>query len=89
MPFCKADPVAGAKVNVVGTVNAFEAARWWAEVARVRCSIAAHSFFPEAPWPATRRLPCCDEMIARTYAGDRCADIDPRPVVYGVGGTRD
>src|SRR5260221_138123 len=27
VPFCKADPVAGAKVNVVGTVNVFEAAR--------------------------------------------------------------
>src|SRR5215468_2421192 len=27
VPFCKADPVAGARVNVVGTVNVFEAAR--------------------------------------------------------------
>lgn len=27
VPFCKADPVMGAKVNVVGTVNIFEAAR--------------------------------------------------------------
>ena len=27
VPFCKADPVAGAKANVVGTVNVFEAAR--------------------------------------------------------------
>ncbi|MEX2536073.1 MAG: NAD-dependent epimerase/dehydratase [Trueperaceae bacterium] len=27
IPFCKADPVAGAHVNVVGTVNIFEAAR--------------------------------------------------------------
>src|SRR5947199_223857 len=27
VPFCKADPVAGAKVNVVGTVNVFGAAR--------------------------------------------------------------
>ena len=27
VPFCKADPVMGAKVNVVGTVNVFEAAR--------------------------------------------------------------
>jgi nucleoside-diphosphate-sugar epimerase len=27
LPFCKADPVAGARVNVVGTVNIFEAAR--------------------------------------------------------------
>jgi UDP-glucuronate 4-epimerase len=27
LPFCKADPVLGAKVNVVGTVNIFEAAK--------------------------------------------------------------
>jgi UDP-glucuronate 4-epimerase len=27
LPFCKADPVAGARVNVVGTVNIFEAAK--------------------------------------------------------------
>ncbi len=27
VPFCRADPVLGAKVNVVGTVNVFEAAR--------------------------------------------------------------
>jgi len=27
VPFCKADPVAGARVNVVGTVNVFEAAQ--------------------------------------------------------------
>jgi len=27
LPFCKADPVAGARVNVVGTVNVFEAAK--------------------------------------------------------------
>lgn len=27
LPFCKADPVAGARINVVGTVNIFEAAK--------------------------------------------------------------
>jgi UDP-glucuronate 4-epimerase len=27
VPYCKADPIAGAQVNVVGTVNVFEAAR--------------------------------------------------------------
>jgi UDP-glucuronate 4-epimerase len=27
LPFCKADPSAGARVNVVGTVNVFEAAK--------------------------------------------------------------
>jgi nucleoside-diphosphate-sugar epimerase len=43
VPFCKADPVAGAKVNVVGTVNVLEAARKLG-VKRVAyaSSIAAH-----------------------------------------------
>jgi len=44
VPFCKADPVAGAKVNVVGTVNVFEAARKLG-IKRLTyaSSIAAHS----------------------------------------------
>ena len=59
VPFCKADPVAGAKANVVGTVNVLEAARHHG-VRRVAyaSSIAALSFLPDAPWPghALRRL---------------------------------
>jgi nucleoside-diphosphate-sugar epimerase len=90
VPFCKADPVAGAKVNVVGTVNVFEAARGCG-VNRLAyaSSIAAHSFFPGAPWLATLygAYKLCDEMIARTYAGDwDVPSVGIRPgVVYGVG----
>ena len=90
VPFCKADPVAGAKANVVGTVNVFEAARQ-NDVQRVAyaSSIAAHSFFPGAPWLATLygAYKLCDEMIARTYAEDwGVPSVGIRPgVVYGVG----
>jgi nucleoside-diphosphate-sugar epimerase len=90
VPFCKADPVAGAKANVVGTVNVFEAARQ-NDVQRLAyaSSIAAHSFFPGAPWLATLygAYKLCDEMIARTYAEDwDVPSVGIRPgVVYGVG----
>ena len=90
VPFCKADPVAGAKANVVGTVNVFEAARA-RDVKRLAyaSSIAAHSFFSGARWLVTLygAYKLCDEMIAHTYAGDwDVPSVGIRPgVVYGVG----
>jgi nucleoside-diphosphate-sugar epimerase len=89
VPFCKADPVAGARTNVVGTVNVLEAARHHG-LKRVAyaSSIAAHSFFAGAPWLATLygAYKLCDEMIARTYAEDwDVPSVGIRPgVVYGV-----
>ena len=89
VPFCKADPVAGAKANVVGTVNVLEAARHHG-LKRVvyASSIAAHSFFEGAPWLATLygAYKLCDELIARTYAEDwDVPSVGIRPgVVYGV-----
>ena len=72
VPFCKAYPVAGAKANVVGTVNVLEAARHQG-LKRVAyaSSIAAHSFLPGRAWLATLygAYKLCDEMIAHTYAG--------------------
>jgi nucleoside-diphosphate-sugar epimerase len=90
VPFCKADPVAGAKANVVGTVNVLEAARHHG-LKRVAyaSSIAAHSFLPGTPWLATLygAYKLCDEMIAHTYAADwGVPSIGLRPgVVYGLG----
>jgi nucleoside-diphosphate-sugar epimerase len=90
VPFCKADPVAGAKANVVGTVNVLEAARQHG-LRRVAyaSSIAAHSFFEGSPWLATLygAYKLCDEMIAHTYAADwDVPSVGIRPgVVYGVG----
>jgi nucleoside-diphosphate-sugar epimerase len=89
VPFCKADPVAGAKANVVGTVNVLEAARHHG-LKRVAyaSSIAAHSFFPGTPWLETLygAYKLCDEMIAHTYAADwDVPSVGMRPgVVYGV-----
>jgi nucleoside-diphosphate-sugar epimerase len=89
VPFCKADPVAGAKANVVGTVNVLEAARHRG-LKRVAyaSSIAAHSFLPGTTWLATLygAYKLCDEMIAHTYAADwGVPSVGMRPgVVYGV-----
>jgi nucleoside-diphosphate-sugar epimerase len=90
VPFCKADPVAGAKANVVGTVNVLEAARHHGlKRLAYASSIAAHSFLPGTPWLATLygAYKLCDEMIAHTYAADwGVPSVGLRPgVVYGVG----
>jgi nucleoside-diphosphate-sugar epimerase len=90
VPFCKADPVAGAKANVLGTVNVFEAARV-AGLKRLAyaSSIAALSMVPGAPWLATLygAYKICDEMIGRVYFQDWAVpSVGFRPgVVYGVG----
>jgi len=89
VPFCKADPVAGAKANVVGTVNVLEAARHNG-VKRVAyaSSIAALSFMPEAPWLDTLygAYKLTNEMTARVYSQDwGVPSTGIRPgVVYGV-----
>ena len=90
VPFCKADPINGARVNVVGTVNVFEAARA-RNIKRVAfaSSIAAHSFFPDQPWMPTLygAYKYCDEMIAKVYCQDwGVPSVGIRPgVVYGIG----
>ena len=91
VPFCKADPVAGARVNVVGTVNVFEAARRLG-LKRITyaSSIAAYGAMDEG-LGAMRTLygayKHCDEQIARVYSDDwGVASVGIRPgVVYGIG----
>jgi nucleoside-diphosphate-sugar epimerase len=91
VPFCKADPVAGAKVNVVGTVNVFEAARQLG-IKRLTyaSSVAAHGAIEEG-LGTMRTLygayKYCDEQIARVYSEDwGVHSVGLRPgVVYGVG----
>ncbi len=89
VPFCKADPVAGAQVNVVGTVNVLEAARH-AGLKRVvyASSIASVSFLPGAAWLETLygAYKLCNEQTARVYYQDwGVPSIGIRPgVVYGV-----
>jgi nucleoside-diphosphate-sugar epimerase len=91
VPFCKADPVMGAKVNVVGTVNVFEAARKLG-IRRLAyaSSIAAYGAMDEglgAMHTLYGAYKHCDEQIALVYSGDwGVHSVGIRPgVVYGVG----
>ena len=90
VPFCRADPVGGARVNVVGTTNVFEAARHEG-IRRVghASSIAAHSFFPDSPYLKTLygAYKTCGEQIAAVYWQDwQVPSVGLRPsVVQGVG----
>jgi len=90
VPFCKADPIAGAKVNVVGTVNVFEAARKLG-IKRVTyaSSIAAHSVIEGHGTLPTLygAYKHCNEQTAKVYSLDwGVHSVGLRPgVVYGVG----
>ena len=90
VPFCRADPVAGARVNVVGTVAVFEAAhRHGVRRIAYASSIAAHGAPAESSYALTLygAYKACDEAIARTYWQDwQVPSIALRPgIVYGVG----
>ena len=90
VPFCKANPAAGAQANVVGTVNVLEAARHNA-LRRVAyaSSVAAHALSPGSPYLATLygAFKACDEMIGRVFFQDwGVPSVGIRPgVVYGIG----
>jgi len=90
VPFCAADPIAGAKVNVVGTVNIFEAARQ-NNLKRLvyASSMAAHGALHESKYLATLygAYKLCDENLAKVYYQDwNVPSICIRPgIVYGVG----
>ena len=100
VPFCKADPALGARVNVVGTVNVFEAAKR-AGLRRVvyASSIAVYGLSEEYPdGPVAHDAPMrprthygvykqANEGTARIYwLDDGIASIGLRPyIVYGPG----
>jgi nucleoside-diphosphate-sugar epimerase len=90
VPFCKADPVAGAKVNVLGTVNVFEAARHLG-IKRLAyaSSIAIQGIGEDSPWLATLygAHKACGEAMAGVYWQDwQVPSVGIRPgVVYGPG----
>ena len=90
VPFCAADPVAGARVNVVGTVNVFEAARHnGLKRLAYASSVAAHGTPSDSPFLTTLygAYKLCDETIARVYYQDwGVSSVGMRPsIVYGVG----
>lgn len=88
VPFCKADPMNGARVNVLGTVNVFEAAREFG-ISRLAyaSSVASHGM-GDSPWLKTLygAYKMCDENLAEVYWQDwQVPSIGIRPVVvYGV-----
>ena len=90
IPFCAADPVAGAKVNVVGTVNIFETARK-NNLKRLAytSSVAAHGFLSKNIYKNSLygAYKLCDENIAFNYLADwGVSSIGFRPgIVYGIG----
>jgi nucleoside-diphosphate-sugar epimerase len=100
VPFCKANPTLGARVNVVGTVNIFETARR-AGIRHVAyaSSVGVYGLseeFPDGTAPETAELrprslygvfKQANEGTARVYAWDYgISSIGLRPyVVYGPG----
>jgi len=99
VPFCKADPVAGARVNVVGTVNVFEAARKlgikrvaYASSIAAHGAIESHSTDESGEGHGTLATlygayKHCNEQTAKVYSQDwGVHSVGLRPgVVYGVG----
>ncbi len=100
LPFCKADPVAGARVNVVGTVNIFEAVkRLGIKNLVYASSIAVYGMSEEYPdEPLAHDAPLkprshygvykqANEGTAKVYLrDDSISSIGLRPyVVYGAG----
>jgi len=89
VPFCRADPVAGALVNVVGTVNVFEAAKA-AGVKRITyaSSVAAYGALDNGGAMSTLygAYKYCNEQTAKVYSEENgLHSVGIRPgVVYGV-----
>jgi UDP-glucose 4-epimerase len=90
-PDCKANPVRGAQINLIGTLNVFEAARQLG-IQRVLYTSSAGVYGPDdghIPKPTTHygtfKLAC--EGSARAYLADHgLASIGFRPfIVYGPG----
>lgn len=89
IPFCYADPIAGARVNVVGTAQVLETARRLELSRLVYASSAAALTPPGAAGPSTLYgvTKLADEGMARLYWQDwQVPSIGIRPhTVYGPG----
>lgn len=99
VPFCRADPVRGARVNVVGTVNVFEAVKARLDrIPGVAYASSAAVYGPDDPSPAPEAggaspatlygvYKLANEGTARLYwAESGVPSVGIRPyVVYGLG----
>lgn len=100
LPFCRADPTKGARINVVGTINIFEAARQ-ANLDKVVYASSAAVYGPKQnypPGPLAHNAPLdpgshygvykhANELNAKVYFDENSfSSIGLRPyVVYGPG----
>lgn len=90
IPFCKEDPARGARVNVEGTINVFEAARHHGiKRTAYASSSAIHGMPPGGPTIATLygAYKLANEYTAKVYWLDwGVPSVGIRPnIVYGVG----
>ena len=90
VPFCANDPILGAKANVLGTVNIFEACKKYnIKKLAYASSVAAYGLTENSIHKPTLygAYKLCNENIAKVYKQDsNLASIGLRPgVVYGVG----
>lgn len=90
-PACAADPVRGAEINLIGTLNVFEAARAHG-IRRIAYTSSAGVFGPDdglTPRPTTHygAFKLASEGSARAYLADHgIASVGFRPfIVYGPG----
>lgn len=88
VPFCIADPLKGAQVNVAGCVNVFAAAKaCGVPVVIYASSVAATAMAEPSSWKQTLygAYKVCNEHTARVYWNDaNIASVGIRPgVVYG------
>jgi nucleoside-diphosphate-sugar epimerase len=68
MPFCQQNPVAGGMVNVIGTLNVFEAARDAGREVRVVYASSSAVWGPEDAYE-NRKLTEADPLIPQTHYG--------------------
>ena len=90
VPFCKADPVLGAQVNVTGTVNVFEAAKQHGLAAPIVYASSAAVYDRDGnvdPSTLYGVFKLANERTASIYAAERgLASVGLRPfTVYGPG----
>jgi UDP-glucuronate 4-epimerase len=90
IPFCQADPVLGARVNVVGTVNVFEAAKQNGLPTPIAYASSAAVYDEHgeiSPRTHYAVYKVANESTARVYwEGDGIASVGLRPFcVYGPG----
>jgi len=91
VPYCREDPIRGAKINVLGTLNVFESAKVY-EVSGIAYASSVAVFGPDngiTPNPTTQygAFKLCNEGNARAYWIDaKISSVGLRPfTVYGPG----